>query len=556
MAKSNVSQRTIFKIKSDRLKRDKWNIKLSIEDAVENDELISIADSQAIRFIYDITNRDKEKEEFEILSMRKELKKIKKMECNSENKKRISDIYSRIYSQTHIEEYISVEFKNAGQFDIASKKGFYVNNNKYVRMIGTTGGVKSSTIIFIDENIKTHLEDRIRNGANYNEITIVPAKLEAYRSLTFSASTTVVNTRNVVVVKDWETHFKSDITEVGQRLDGELYVEAKSNQDMSLEDSDGYGAITPNFAKKWADKLGLDYLPSGFVIRNSYCKGSLFPFDIHKFAKEIANKNMIVDVWGQEHDIDNVDIIMPVSMLKLWNAYENIDDYFDNCERNGYEFSVTKIMPKELENFRDMNYQFLQSLKLDDNQIKQLCEPTINEIKDVLGEDYRKSLVFLRGMLLNKNNVLAESEQDFIKALMIDKRMIKDPFVRRHIHRMIKKRINDAKTGVIRVKGNYTIISGDIYGFMEFVFGIENPKGLLKSGEFYSNYWNKQDVKQIVAFRAPMTCHENIKIMNLKNDEKMSEWYKYMKTCTIFNAWDCSCHTLNGADKDQFGRLL
>jgi len=78
----------------------------------------------------------------------------------------------------------------------------------------------------------------------------------------------------------------------------------------------------------------------------------------------------------------------------------------------------------------------------------------------------------------------------------------------------------------------------------------------LKSGEFYSNYWNKQDVKQVVAFRAPMTCHENIKIMNLKNDEKMSEWYKYMKTCTIFNAWDCSCHTLNGADKDQFGRLL
>jgi hypothetical protein len=84
---------------------------------------------------------------------------------------------------------------------------------------------------------------------------------------------------------------------------------------------------------------------------------------------------------------------------------------------------------------------------------------------------------------------------------------------------------------------------------MEFIFGLE-PKGLLKAGEFYSKYWNDKNIDKITAFRAPQTTHENIRLMNLKNTEKMKYWYQYMTCCTIFNAWDCSCHTLNGADKD------
>lgn len=542
-----TNQRLIYKLKSDRLRKNNWSLKLDINEALDNDELVPLADSQALRFIYDINGKDVDEENDQIGQLRKELKIIKKEPFSLENRKKIKNIYKTIYSTLFVEDYISVEFKTKADFDRAcSENGFFINNKKFVKIVGTPAGIKKRTIVFISARIYDEFKRRLINGAK--DVEIIPAKLEAYRALTFSSSTPMPNTRGILVVNDWETNFTSDITEVGDE-GGEFYVRSIKNAPMSLEDSDGYGAISPSFSQKWTESIGLGYISTGFVIRNSYCKGSLFTFDFHAFAKEIAGKEEVEDVWGQVHNINDIDIIMPVSMMKLWYAYDSIDDYLDNCELNGYDFAVTKVIPQKLENYRDTNYQFIQSLRLTDEQIRELIQPTINEIHDALGGDYRKSLLFLRGCDMNERNVWDKHTFDYTKALMIEPKMIDDPFVRQSIHKMIKKRIREAKTGVIRIKGNFSIISGDIYGFMEYVFGMKNPKGLLKAGEFYSGYWNEKGVDKVTAFRAPQTCHENIKIMNLKNTDQMKKWYKYMTCCTIFNAWDCSCHTLNGADK-------
>lgn len=547
MAKSKTQQRYIYKIESKRLKRDKWNLKLDIKQAFENDELISISDSQVLRFIYDIKNKSVEEENETIKSLRMRIKQIRSMEVTTSNKKEVRKCYDQIHSKLFVDGYVSIKFDTISDFNRACK-GFFINNKKYKRIVGTSGGVKANTIVFMSEELYEYMEIKIQNDAN--PIELIPAKLEAYRALAFSSSTPVVNTRKVAVVSDWETSFKSDITQVGEDDDGNLYVKDILDAEMSLEDSDGYGAISPRLSKEWADSLNKDYLPSGYVIRNSYCKGSLFTFDIHEFADKIACTDSIIDVWGDKHDIEDIDIIMPVSMLKLWRAYDSIDHYLDSCDKNGYTFSITKALPKNLESYRDLNYQFLQSLKLDDERLMELLKPTINEIHDILGDDYRKSLLFLRGSDLNEKNAWMNDDYNFIQAMMIDERMADDPFVRSHIHRMIKKKIQDAKTGVIRVKGCFQIASGDIYGFMERVFGIKNPKGLLKANEFYSNYWNEREIDRVAGFRAPMTVHENIKIMNLKSTEDMKYWYRYMKNVLIFNAWDCSAHTLNGLDKD------
>ena len=555
-----TNQRMIFKIHSSRLKRENWNIKLSIDDAIKNEELVPLADSQALRFIYQIHKKDVSEENELISLLRYELKDIKKEKFSEKNRKKIKSIYKKINNLLFVKDYITVEFQNKSHFDRAcSKNGFFINNEKFVRIAGTPAGVKKRTIVFINEKIRDEFYSKMINGAN--PIEIIPAKLEAYRSLIFSSSTPVPNTKNILVVDDWETFFKSDIMKVGEDENGVLDAKIEKNAQMSLEDSDGYGVISPRLSRKWLyslkeetynenDEIKVSDTATAYVVRNSYCKGSLFTFDFHRFNSEISKKEYLTDVWGNSHKIDDIDIIMPVSMMKLWKAYKNLDDYLYNCEINGYSFSVTKCISDELENYRDMNYQFIQSLRLDDTQIKQLVQPTIDEIHDVIGGDYRKTLLFLRGCDLTEKNVWKKSEFDYVKALMINPKMIDDPFVIQSVHKMIKKRIKEAKTGVIRVKGNFTIIAGDVYGFMEHVFGVENPKGLLCADEFYNQYWNDRNINKIVAFRAPQTCHENTKIMNLKNTKNMRKWYKFMPYCTIFNAHDCTCHTLNGADKD------
>lgn len=50
------------------------------------------------------------------------------------------------------------------------------------------------------------------------------------------------------------------------------------------------------------------------------------------------------------------------------------------------------------------------------------------KLADILGMDYRKSILFLKGMNINEQTILSGND-DFIKALTIDERMINDPFI-------------------------------------------------------------------------------------------------------------------------------
>lgn len=81
------------------------------------------------------------------------------------------------------------------------------------------------------------------------------------------------------------------------------------------------------------------------------------------------------------------------------------------------------------------------------------------------------------------------------------------------------------------------------------MFGLEET-GLLKAGEIYNKYWCDGDKDDLVCFRAPMSCHPNIRKVHPNRTKEASHWYRYMNTCTIVNAWDTILPALNGADCD------
>lgn len=552
-----TTQRYVYKIKSSRLRNSKWDLQLSIKSAKENDELISLADSTVLRFIREINSEKDVLEENK--RIRKDISDIKKLPTSLENRRRIEELYNQLDELLFVRDYICVVMSNNKDFDMCNK-GFKINGISFKRLLATTGGVKNNTVIYINEKIHSELNRRIDNGRDMSK-PIVPAKLEAYKALACSSSIPIdfaptfkregdIVSR-VLVVDDCVTNFKANVIQLDDTISVPPEIVHKKDYDIKLEDSDGYGMISPRLSKEWTEQLDRnnDYISSGFCIRNSFCKGMLFTFDFHDFAKSIAKKDIVIDAWNNEINVSDVDIILTTSMLKLYDSYNSVEHYLQCCENNGHEFSITKIIPKELENERNLNYQFIQPLKLDDKDIEQLIKPTIDEFKDVLGGDYKKSLLFLKGSKMNEKSVLLQ-ESDYTKALMIDERMINDPFVRSRIHSMLTKKIKDAKVGVLKTNGNFSIISGDIYSLAQSIFGLE-VTGLLMENEFYSEYWNERCVDKVAAFRAPMTCHNNIRILRLKNTKEMRKWYRYMNRCTIFNSWDTTTHALNGADKDS-----
>jgi hypothetical protein len=188
----------------------------------------------------------------------------------------------------------------------------------------------------------------------------------------------------------------------------------------------------------------------------------IFTFDFHKFAREVAKTDTIKDVWGNTHNINDIDLILTTSMLKLWDSYSSIDDYLEKAQRNNHTFALTKVTPHKLDEEQTLNYQFLQSLELTDEDVDELCEPLLTEIEDVMNKDYRKTLLYLRGVDLKESTVL-RPPYDFTTAMMLDPTMLNDPYVYSKIKHNIKNRIDTAKMGVIPVKGNFSIVSGDPY---------------------------------------------------------------------------------------------
>lgn len=426
-------------------------------------------------------------------------------------------------------------------------RGFSINGISYKRLLGTNGGIKNSTIVFVSERYAEELKRRIDNGRDPNK-ALVPAKLEAYKALTCSASAPVSLPNGILVVSDCETEFLSDIVYLTDEGDGEPVMEAQSQVPVQLDESDGYGIMLPSLAARWSEEIGLDYVVSGVNTRFSFEKGMAFTFDFLDFAENVAQKYIVKDAWGNDVDIRNVELILTTSMVKLWDSYKSCDDYIQNCLDNGYTFGIAKSCPKELESERNLNYQFIQSYNLNDDDIERLIAPTMNEIKDVLGGDWRKTILFMKGHSLSEDN-LDKVENSYIKALMIDRRMLNDPFVRNNIYQLIRNRINEAKVGVLKVHGNYSIVSGDPYALCQHIFELP-VTGLLKAGEIYNKYWSDCGAEKLACFRAPMTCHNNIRAVHPNHSDEANYWYQYMNACTVFNAWDTAAHALNGMDKD------
>lgn len=500
--------------------------------------------SQVLRWIDElngVTDSDERARE-----IKAEIRRLRRTPDENGARREMRKLYAKLDSVQFKPDYMCLIIDRKKDY-MRACKGFSINGMNYLRLLGTAGGIKNSTIVFVSERYHDELVRRIDNGRDMTK-ELVPAKFEAYKALACSASIPVSMPRGVLVVKDVETTFFADTVYLDDEQDGEPVEEFRKNVEITMDASDGFGLMLPSLAERWSEELQLDYVMSGCNTRMSYEKGMVFTFDFLDFAENVAHKYIVTDVWGNLVDIRNVELILTESMLKLWDSYKSCQSYLDNCEENGYTFSIPKVCPKKLENTRSLNYQFIQSYELSEEDIDELIEPTCREIRDVLTDDWRKAVLFLHGPGLTEKNV-GKLENHYLKAMMIDPRIAEDPYVRSSIYQLIKNRIDEAKIGVLNVHGNYSIVSGDPYSLCQSIFGMQ-VTGILSAGEIYNEYWADTDVEKLACFRAPMSTHENIRVVSVNRSDMARYWYKHMHTCTILNSWDTITAALNGCDFD------
>jgi len=582
----------VRKFHSGRLKEFNYCINNTFDESKDLSEIIGLSDSQMLRTIRDIRKKIIDRNKLELLvkmrdfykfkqtrqqktrneNVLKIVGKLKNVNSNIEYVERVKDKYlnNSIYQYEYkriqdkinrtmfMEDYVVVVMDNAKQYKYLYHNGFYINGKLYRRLSCSAGQARVSTVIFCNVEIIDEVKFRLDNGRDLTK-KFSPSKFNAYFGL-YGSATNIVTEPRFIVVKDFEnksSFMANYVIENGNRVDDTIIQ--KEIRDMPMNRTDGMGLISYEMAQIWSNDLRLDYVPSQFCIRQSFIKGMLCVFPIHQFCEEINGGNYIVDTIYKDKngeyikaDLRNYDVIITESQFKLWDSYKSADEYISNCHQNKLKWGVSLYTPKEAKKMMKLNYQFIQTLDLSKKDVEKLCEQFVEWITGVSYDNVYYMILFLLGVNNNVNkinNFLSSSDNYWIKALIANHDVKNDKYIRTKVRNLIRKKIENACMGDIYVDGNFQVIVSDPYGFMQHVCGQE-VTGLLNDGEFYSNYWNELNVKQVDAMRSPLTYLSEHVILNLRNDEEVNKWYRYCNLGIILNYYGHESVNFAGSDYD------
>lgn len=547
----------VYKFNSGRLREFKYDITITFDEARARGEIIALAGSQMIRSIYDIRGRECVPAALEDWIEERDILRKKKRK-NSDEVSRLTYLQKRIYDAMFVPEYLTVVMEHSSHYEYIFKNGVKINGHTYKRISCSAGQARASTVVLCDTEIIDELRTRLNNGRNLSK-PLAPSKFNAYFGLSSSA-TKVVSEPRFVVVKDFtnSTSFMANfVTETGWNEDDR--IEEKLIENMEMKRTDGMGLISPELSAKWAAELNLDYIPAQWCVRQSFIKGMVCTFPIHEFCEEVNGGNYMIETSYKDEsgnpiyaDLRDYDMIISESQFKLWNFYSSIDQYIEECHKNNLEWGVSQYTPKKAKDILNLNYQFIQTLDLNENDVRELADKFVKYINGVSYDNYFYMLLFLLGENVSAYKIkdyVQKSDNHWLRALILNPELRNDKYIRTKIRDLIKTKIQNGCMGEIIVDGNFQVIVSDPYAYMQHVCGLE-VTGILKENEFYSNYWNEKGVDVVDTMRSPLTYRSEHVVAHLVKNAETEKWYRYCYLGFIVNWHGHECVRWAGSDFD------
>ena len=92
-------------------------------------------------------------------------------------------------------------------------------------------------------------------------------------------------------------------------------MHVEKTTDIPITCFDGEGLLSPRFARQIDKALCGRHVHTSFQVRLPYFKGTLHLVDFHSFLIGCGTR-AVTDIWGAEHRVKDVDIILTKSMFK------------------------------------------------------------------------------------------------------------------------------------------------------------------------------------------------------------------------------------------------
>lgn len=542
----------IFKLDSTFICENNLNIEnYSIKQAELDGRLVSAGDCIAFTQIRHIRGDNRSYKDIfkDAMFSQKCMRKSKK-----EGKQKEAQLFSqKLNNDLFIKDVVCVQANTKNEYRQIAKAGFYVNGKRYVRGSASAGQIRHNCVYFFCDEVYPELFKRLMCDLNNRITEMNIAKLSAYFALSTS-SVLWVDTPRVCVVKDFYTTLKNQkIDWITNTDDGKKTVEERIT-DVKMNSCDGQGLISPKMAQRWSSSMGIDYVASSYVVRNVFVKGNLVPFDFEEYGKE-HKIYTIVDRWGNQHNLSDIDVILSESQFKMYKYYKSWEDFSQYLEKYNIQWGVSRYNRKYDDEYVLANYQIVQVLNINEQDAKQLIQPTIDWINKICTGDDLYALLYSMGGFYEDDEVYREdvyekAQSTAMMAVAKNIKFLKDTYVQKRIYRNIVESINKSKIGKIWVRGNYSFMISDPISQCRSALGLD-PTGEIPGEYIYSNFWNerKEKLSDIVLCRSPLLDKHEVNHCKLYQSEEANKWYSWIKSGIIYSIYDLS--TLRHSDSDS-----
>lgn len=462
-----------------------------------------------------------------------------------------AEIKKDLFDKKTADEIREIFYKNGIEIrhDVRTKKDKTIKEEvvHYNMLYRSTGKAKAGECMFICDRLYEKALNFIRMGYKMENDNAQIVEMSAYSSLIASSivDTIKINPKNILIVKDIDSFFKTNIISVETNEKRQCIAVEKQDYELKNTMFDGQGLIDESIFPKW----GEGYL----LLRHHMCKMACFKTKIQKFFKDYYGDNYInakiTDMFGNEHYVKDIEIITTDQAMK-WLKFKGITyDYW--CEKvfdNGCRFGIVKTAHKsKLGEVQKMSYQMINTLDMD------IMENVVSKSKTYIELLKKDDDVFLEYLKDNKN--FSNDYEVLVSLCEQNKDFTRSEYFRSRKYDIIKTYINNFKFGKVIQNADNLVFVGSPYAMLLHAVGedVEKDDTFQQEQGTIQCYTHRfENGKHLACFRSPHNSKNNISYLHNVYNEKFDKYFDFGKQIIALNVIHTDIQDrLNGCDFDS-----
>lgn len=333
------------------------------------------------------------------------------------------------------------------------------------------------------------------------------SKLYAYNGLMLSSGIRIdgigIDRPHRVVVIDNPTRTERNVSVITVEDDGtqsstRKYHRVEKKEDIEITCFDGEGLISKEYARVVDEKLCGKKVHTSFQIRMPYVKGMLHEVDFKDFLT-LCGTDTITDLWGMEHSVRDVDVILTKSMFKgygwLTASGMSWEDYWAVFRKYRHALYITNVSKEKPEKTTELNYQFLTTVSIQGDEFRPADLPDgwdhspetdernwLTKQTELAYYNFCADESFRQNYFLEKFERVSWWERhqgkDQILAAVLKKNpsFINEPVYAKRLEDEADKIVEQYAVGRLIVAGDNRYLSGDLLDFLAFLLPTVPPR--------------------------------------------------------------------------------